>query len=1020
MALQIQTLSFPLTAGLETQIDRKLVEPPALLDIVDGRWIGPTTLRKRFGYTPVTGPTESTTEIFAYDNGKQLLAQADDKLYGYVPERESWVDRGRLASAKCAIRPLQRSYGNHLFCDAVVYNDGAYVLTAWENVENGTSYVEFKITDRESGMVYQGPTRIEAGRCPKVVADTSLGIAVWYISSANDLIQYRLDFDNPTAAGASYTMTTGVSAGRVFDVVANENTATHAFFAAWEDSAAATIYVGRVTAITFDTISDTTMEGDTAVSIGMGANAISIVSIDADLLTRAVAVNKTSMAISSVSAAVTLLTDTVLNVHAQVTSAADGTYTVFVNCRNTTTGLRSIWYYALTATSTPTASLAAAPTLARYHLNFASKTRETTIADGLTGSVGLLLQSVLTDPTQCTYYYGLLSLTSTVPDLIRCRFNVGSAANGTTAGPLAQCNVMLDDDGVEDRIVIAGLTQAELRLDDTAQVYSVFGTDLYTFTPTDRYSAVELEDTLYFSGGTVMQFDGGGKVVEHGFFQSPFIYSATAGGSGGSLDTSAEYQYFAVYEWTNDRGEIMRSSPSTIKTVTPAAGEEVTLVISTLGLTFKRDTRQPVRIVVYRTEGDSPGPFYRVSGTTVTTGDNRLLLNDLAADTVTLVDALSDASLAGREFPYTEGGVIENDCPPGLSTLTEAKNRLWGADGETIWFTKEYAALTAPEFSGLFTLRVSDRFGDITALAGMDDKLIIFKQRAVYFLSGEGPNVLGVGFFSPVQQIASDTGCVSAASVLSTDRGVYFASEKGIYLLDRALQLHFIGRPVAGYKGQTITSAVLLPDDNEVRFTTAASRALVYNYDSTISRWSTFDNHESLSACMWDGAWTTLGDDGLIRVETDEAFSDDGSFYPLDITTAYYKFYSLEGFQRVYKLFVMGTWKGEQEHTLSMSAAYDYSDDYSESVEISTADAMEVDGYGDGGYGLGEYGGADRDVTYRFRFDLPRTRCASVSFRIRDTSSTPQENYEINALTLEIGVTPKSNHLPEKKVAGEA
>jgi hypothetical protein len=80
---------------------------------------------------------------------------------------------------------------------------------------------------------------------------------------------------------------------------------------------------------------------------------------------------------------------------------------------------------------------------------------------------------------------------------------------------------------------------------------------------------------------------------------------------------------------------------------------------------------------------------------------------------------------------------------------------------------------------------VSQVGGDITALKAMDDKLIIFKENAIFYLSGDGPNNLGQQdtFIEP-QLISSDIGCSVKNSVVLTPAGIFFKSHKGIHLLE--------------------------------------------------------------------------------------------------------------------------------------------------------------------------------------------------------------------------------------------
>lgn len=1002
-ALDSTVISFPLSGPLNTHDDVKLIDAPQMADVVDGVYRKGGTVTERPGFDLISGPGDGALSVFSCRDRTQRLARADENLYAYLQQTDTWLDRGALAPTHAVAKPVQRSYGNHLFCDAVPFNNNLFSLIAWENLEDGTSYIEYKIVERATGTVYVGPERLEAGTAPRCVYDTTLGVSLWYISASGNLKRIQFDAANPSSAPIVFSPASGVSPTRAFDVIAESG----AIYAVWEDAATQIPMIGRSQSTgTFNVIEEITTLGagpwecaglqttSTRILVAMstGAPAVSVA-----------AITKISLSIGALTQT-SAFTDPVMSTQVEWTSGS--TFFVKVSTRNSSTGARTLWRLTGTLSGSSVVALSSAVRV-RHHVNLASKTINTVIG-GNTVNVGAYVQGVMDDPSQYTAFFGFLSA-GTTPDLIRSRYHVGVSGNTTLPGPLPSMHAV--DDDVHE---CAALIQTEARVDDTQKFYTVAGTDLVTFTPIEFYSTAEIADTLHFSGGAVMSYDGG-ILTEHGFFAIPYISDSTTGGSGSGLSTGL-YTYAAVYEWENDNGEIMRSAPSILEQIDVTAGEEVTLTVSTLGLTNKRDDRQPVRIVIYRGVADNTEVLYRVSGSTVTTGDNRLVLNTTTTATVSFTDVLGDAAILGRDFIYTTGGVIENDCPPGFTYIASAKGRLWGIaqdDAKTLWVTKPLQMGVSPEFSALFSLRSDDNFGDFTALASMDDKLICFKSRAIYYIAGDGPDALGGGAFTSITRIASDVGCTEPASIAETSQGVYFKSAKGIFLLTRALELVYIGAAVHDYNAQAITGVSVAPDVNEVRFTTAESRALVYNYK--FDRWATWRNHSSPSATTWGDSFVTIDSVGDIRVEN-ETFSDNGSAISMELITAWIKLMNIHGFMRVWRAFVIGN-SINSEHTLVLDFAYDYDDFFSESASINVADATDTDGYGEGGYGQGPYGGFDTDATYNFRFDLPRTRCSAVQIRLRVVPSTAQQNCEINAMSLEVGTIPGSARMRDKKHA---
>ena len=103
----------------------------------------------------------------------------------------------------------------------------------------------------------------------------------------------------------------------------------------------------------------------------------------------------------------------------------------------------------------------------------------------------------------------------------------------------------------------------------------------------------------------------------------------------------------------------------------------------------------------------------------------------------------------------------------------------------------------------------------------MDEKLVIFKESAIFYLSGDGPNNLGQQdtFIKP-ELVSSDIGCININSVVLTPDGLMFKSKKGIYLLSRSMQLAYIGANVEAFNDLKVSSAIVVPEENQVRFTT--------------------------------------------------------------------------------------------------------------------------------------------------------------------------------------------------------
>lgn len=115
----------------------------------------------------------------------------------------------------------------------------------------------------------------------------------------------------------------------------------------------------------------------------------------------------------------------------------------------------------------------------------------------------------------------------------------------------------------------------------------------------------------------------------------------------------------------------------------------------------------------------------------------------------------------------------------------------------------------------------------------MDEKLILFEDNRIFSLTGQGPTPTGdQNDFSEPSLVTSDAGCIDPRSIVLIPIGILFQSNKGIYLLSRSLETKYIGAPVEAFNNQTITSAKLLQDQNQVRLLSSDGTTLVYDYFS--------------------------------------------------------------------------------------------------------------------------------------------------------------------------------------------
>ncbi len=473
----------------------------------------------------------------------------------------------------------------------------------------------------------------------------------------------------------------------------------------------------------------------------------------------------------------------------------------------------------------------------------------------------------------------------------------------------------------------------EQGLANPAGVYAQLGIKLvsFDFSP-PKVVTSEIGQNLNITGGFLTMYDGV-KPVEQGFFVYPEYIETTPGNAGGSMSLQ-QYFYQVVYSWADNQGNLFRSSPSIPVSATVGAGQNrVTVHIPTLRLTYKLNS--PVTIEVYRWS-TAQQSYYQ------TTSIQTPLLNDPTVDSVDYVDVKSDAQILGNNLIYTTGGVLENIVPPATDVLTLFNNRLWLVDSEDrnlLWFSKPVFEATPVEMSDLLTLYVSPTTGSegstgpITALGPMDDKLIVFKENALGYISGQGPDITGANNqYSDFNLITSVVGCVNQSSIVFTPNGLMFQSKKGIWLLSRNLSTDFIGSPVQLYTDDNLVlSAENIPTSNQVRFTMDSGITLIYDYYN--GQWGTFSGVPSLSSTIYQNLQTYIDKYQRVFQETPGLYLDGSKPVLMAFTTGWMNLAGLQGFERFYEFYLLGKYKSAFK--LKVDLAYDYNPSPSQSIIVT-------------------------------------------------------------------------------------
>ena len=986
MPLEKAFVPVDLSGGVDTKTDQKMVLPSSLTEMENGVFTSGSTITKRKGYSKLGRTIAGGTSISSGDAltrfQDELLLFSDSNLYSYSSGRDEWIDKGGSLSVTVGSSDIIRNdyeqsqpdvaYGNGLFC------------TAWEDTQGG---VRASVVDAVSGAMLQNNTLISAtGKLPRCVElNGRLGIV--YVEDSDDDIDIKLlDNTDPTTFGsATQLASNAATSGQQLDVC-TYNTRAAVFAYRNASSQVQVAYItssGEVGSASNGYVARITIASDPKDSLAIFQDPNNDTDIYVAYSTDAGSVGlKLTRLIFDLTAVDTETVESGSTVIPRVTLSTDGTDIVCIYEMNATADYD---HYVKTRT---------------YDV---SATGWKAVASNLKLSVGLASKAFYYNSKTYVVAVHGSDLQTTYFLMDNTGLVVAKMHNSVGGGILADST--LSSVGSAGTGIYKLPLQIKTRLvsaDD--DLYSVKGLSFSSidFTQSDSFLAEELGENLHIAGGFLSIYDSQ-DIVEHGFHLYPENVSAAVA-SGGSL-TAGTYQYRVIYVTTDARGQIHRSAPSVAVSATTASSNlTVNLTIPTL-----RITEHPsVTCVVYRT-ADAGTVFYKVGS----------VANDTTADTVAFADAGAiTTTLTSQEILYTDGGIVDNIAPPASSVVGAFNNRMFSVSSENpkiLYYSKKRQAKQPVEFSDVFKI-VMNRADTVTALKEMDEKLIIFEQERIFYLTGDGPNDAGQqNSFSEPQLVTGDVGALSSDAVVLTPDGLMFMSKKGIYLLTRGLDTLYIGAPVEAYNAQTITSAVLVQDTGQVRFTTSSGSALVYNL--LYKKWSTWTNHAATGAVVWKatGEYCYLRTSGgMVYKEDSSSYTDVDASVQMKLTTAWIKPASIQGFQRCRRAVLLGDFKSN--HTLVSKVAYDFRQYYNEQHTFDFVSATSMTEYGDDStYGDTVYGGLS-DGVFQFRMGLQRQKCDAIRFQFFDTvSADPGQSYSITNLMLEIGLKNSSMKLPATK-----
>ena len=973
MALQKQKFSISFVGGEDSKTDDKQVIPGKLLSLENGILTKIGKVIKRNGYGVLGNQLSSGSAICTY-NG-EIVAFDGNESFSYSKNTDSWVDRGALSAIKLTSSPVIRNTFQQTNADSTIHPDGLQVFT-WTDSRGGCRY---SCVDTLTGQITVSDILISANASnAKPVALGSFILILYYDTVTTTLRCLPVPILTPSAPYPVFDVSVTMNVTHPnYDVTIVGERAMVAYNSSFGGGSIGMIYVNSFLAMS------------TVFHIA-AENANTAITVFGDTVNQNVWVayyNGTSVKyfVRSYSLVTVVLAPHIVEIVANIK-----------NLTGVSSSHSGVVYYTQTAGAT-----------------YNNLVRSASITDsGTVGTPAVFIRSV----SICgkAFYYNSVPYFSAVFDtsLQPTIFVINSSAvvvakiSFQLAGGTTVNNMVANSTTIDGINFLLAYTKKDLLDSINGNVYTQTGVEstFLEFTSDNSFQEAQLGSNLHTTGGILQMYDGI-SFVEHNFNYYPENITNVATTGSGAI-TAGTRQYVVTYEWQDNQGQTHRSTTSVPVSVTnTTASSHNTLTIPTLRLTQKKGTRNSVQIVVYRTV-DVGTVFYQVSSITSPT------YNDTTVDTVTFADSLADSAIIGNNLLYTTGGVVDNAQSEATNIITTFKNRVFYVPSDDQFsynYSKQAVPTTPVEFYDQQAVQLDHRGGKITALAPLDDKIIFFKESALFYMTGDGPDATGSqNDFSEPQLITTDGGCVDASSVVSMPLGLMYKSAKGIYLLNRGLNIEYIGKDVEKYNSDTILSATLVSNKNQVRFGLNTGVVIVYDY--LVGQWYTFTNHTLFADSVdWDDTYVYIRSDGLVYQEND-SFSDNGNYIKMLIKTGWFSLAGMQGFQRLYKALIIGNYVSK--HKLQISAAYDFSDVATETVVIDAYALLNNPLYGDDVvYGDSTPYGGDFPL-YQFRYMLPRQKCESIQLTIEDTQTDQiGEGYQLSALGFELGIKEGLNKL---------
>lgn len=908
MALQKQGATIPLI-GLDTNADPKS-SPPGTLTLAENvvykrRSGGGVEARKRFGYTPrsasiVTGGSVAAGRKLAQLGDEQLLLNTTS-LFSWDPQAGKWgnvVSAGAVPICTLDTQPVSAT-SNSVVDGLDVAVGGGYICTVYGQGANKSARVTVQniatgVHVLDSALTFSVTTGILEIR---VVALSTVFMIVANFTASNALLSKTIAYATPATISAevsvSATIQTGGVNGAIWDMQrAGSND--------WAMIALRTT-TPNVTVIRWNSNQTSGGSGTQAITCSNGVGWLTwdhsdgfgyLATLDNAAGLRTLVATDTTAALAAAAVVDAALTGPQRNVTGYRVGTSNsifyedttaGQFALKFIGRSTGGGAGAVYQRSI--------GVSGKPFLKNGHYilpcNFHNAESASAPASG-----------VLID--QRTFFFLDVTTTTAFSGVVVAKAFFGDGGGQLyTSSRAPVASVDLDSNRV--------ITIARRRAADAVLLGSTAGDNISRSAwhvimdfslPSSSPLAVG-GSALYVPGASTKSYDGS-SLCEAGFHVLPETPTVTIAAGGYGTGVAGLVGTIICWRYTDNKGQVHRSAPSQAVFGTTTAANGITVVTAQTYRLSERAANVVVEVYFTTVNGSV---FYLAAQT----------VNDNTVDTVTISGfaavGVTPTLVVQQPQLYTTDGTLAHVPYPPARLMCAWGGRLFLAgveDNCDIWVSDERITGEGTSFSDANVVSMEREGGAITAIAELDNRLIIFKRSALYELTGGGPAPSGEGGFGQPSRITATVGTVIPESVVKTPQGLMFQSLRGFYILPvgggQPVRLH----GVETFESLTVTGAALLESVEQVRFMSSAGTTLVYHYglpdDAGVGRWTNHPNLIAVDCAVFGGTFCFLTSAGILNAEN-TAWNDNGAAIAVQVQFNWLNLAGLFGDVRLWRLY---------------------------------------------------------------------------------------------------------------------